>query len=392
MIAVLSFLRFTVILDFMIVSPLGAILMPALGITPAQFGVVVSAYALSAGFSSFLTAGFADRFDRKKILLFFYGGFVLGTLLCGLAPSFHFLLLARVVTGLFGGVIDSTVMAITTDLFSFEVRGRVMGTLQTAFAASQVLGLPLGLYFSNKWGWHSPFLSIVVIASLVGVVIALRMKPIVGHLNTRVDKNPFHHLTSTITNPVYIPAFFATGLLSLGGFMIMPFGSAFAVHNLKIDMEHLPLVFMVTGLTTIVAGPIIGWLCDVYGKFKVFVFGAVLTAMVSLIYTHLGETPLVWVMVVYSVLFVGIFSRMIPAQALVSAIPAPAHRGAFMAISSSLQQLSGGVGAYIAGLIVSEAPDGRILNFDILGYILIGTVIITTVLIYRIHKRVPEPN
>ena len=127
--AILVFLQFTIILDFMILSPLGAILMPALNVSTTQFGMVVSAYAVSAALSGFLTAGFADKFDRKKLLLFFYGGFVLGTLLCGLAPNFEFLLGARIVTGLFGGVIGSIVMAILTDVFALQQRGRVMGFL-----------------------------------------------------------------------------------------------------------------------------------------------------------------------------------------------------------------------------------------------------------------------
>ena len=112
LVALLAFAQFTIILDFIIMSPLGAILMPSLNITAGQFGVAVSAYAFSAGFSGILAAGFADRFDRKRLLLFFYAGFLFGTLLCGLATSYKFLLVARIVTGLFGGVIGSIVMAI----------------------------------------------------------------------------------------------------------------------------------------------------------------------------------------------------------------------------------------------------------------------------------------
>ena len=123
LVALLAFVQFTVILDFTIMSPLGAILMPALGITPGQFGVAVSAYAFSAGISGILSAGFADRFDRKRLLLFFYAGFTLGTALCALAPNYHVLLIGRIVTGLFGGVIGAVVLAITTDLFALQLRG-----------------------------------------------------------------------------------------------------------------------------------------------------------------------------------------------------------------------------------------------------------------------------
>src|SRR6201996_136515 len=78
-VAMLAFLQFTIVLDFMMLAPLGAIVIPALKITTSQFGLVVSAYAFSAGLSGLLTAGFADRFDRKKLLLVFYAGFLLGT-------------------------------------------------------------------------------------------------------------------------------------------------------------------------------------------------------------------------------------------------------------------------------------------------------------------------
>src|SRR5690349_19359867 len=181
-IGMLAFLQFAVILDFMLMSPLGALIMPSLAITPAQFGSVVSAYAFSAGASGLLTAGFADRFDRKKLLLFFYTGFTMGTLLCALADSYHFLLMARIVTGIFGGVIGSISFAIITDLFKMEVRGRVMGFVQMAFASSQVLGLPIGLYLANKFGWHAPFFMIVGLCLLVGVAIVMFFKPITAHL------------------------------------------------------------------------------------------------------------------------------------------------------------------------------------------------------------------
>src|SRR5438067_6791598 len=170
LVALLALVQFTIIIDFMIMSPLGAIMMPALDISAAQFGVAVSAYAFSAGISGILAAGFADRFDRKRLLLFFYAGFTLGTALCAIAPNYHVLLLGRIVTGLFGGVIGSVVLAIITDLFPLHLRGRVMGFVQTAFAASQVLGIPTGLFLANSWNWHVAFgalvgLSVIVMAA-----------------------------------------------------------------------------------------------------------------------------------------------------------------------------------------------------------------------------------
>jgi predicted MFS family arabinose efflux permease len=390
LVALLAFLQFSIILDFMIISPLGAIIMPDLGITPQRFGEIVSAYAFSAGASSLLAAGFADRFDRKKFLLFFYCGFVIGTALCGLASSYPQLLVARVVTGIFGGVIGSVALAIVTDLFPLAMRGRVMGVVQTAFSASQVLGIPAGIYIANLWNWHVTFLAIILVAVPVGVIIVVYMKPVVGHLALKQESSPWRHLTATIFVPRYLLAFATTALLVTGGYMLMPFGSVFTVNNLGIPLADLPTIYLVSGIFTIFTGPLVGRASDAFGKYRTFVFGCALTILMVLIYTHLGRVSLFTVILVTVLMFVGIFSRMIPSQALMSAIPEITKRGSFNAVSASVQQFSGGIASVIAGLIVAQSPTGELKQFDVLGYIVISTTLVTLVLMYFINKTVNE--
>jgi predicted MFS family arabinose efflux permease len=390
--ALLAFLQFTVILDFMIISPLGAMLMPTLGITPAQFGLVVSVYAFSAGISGLLAAGFADRYDRKKLLLLFYCGFVAGTLLCGVAHSYGFLLFARIITGVFAGVIGSTIFAIITDLFAFQLRGRVMGIIQTAFAASSVIGIPMGLYLSNRWGWNAPFMLIVAISVLVGAVMIRFLRPIDAHLALQQDRSPLRHFVHTFSTPRYLQGFATTALLATGGFLLMPYMSAFSVHNLGISLVRLPLVYMITGVSSIIAGPLIGRASDVYGKFLVFCLGCVATMIMVVIYTHLGLTPISVVILVNCLLYIGVISRMITASALISTVPQPADRGAYMSISSSIQQISGGFAAVLGGLIVTEGSGGTLQHYDVLGYVLVGSTLITLVMMYLISRRIAAPT
>jgi predicted MFS family arabinose efflux permease len=387
-IAMLAFLQFTVVLDFMIMSPLGAMLMPALDITTKQFGMVVSVYAFSAGISGILAAGFADKFDRKRLLLFFYSGFVLGTLLCGIATSYQFLLIARIVTGLFGGVIGSISMAIIADLFPMQVRGRVMGFVQTAFAASQVLGLPLGLFLSNHFGWHAPFLMIVAVSAAVGVFIAIKLLPINEHLKNPVTRNPFVHLFKTVSQGRYLQAFAATMLLATGGFMLMPFGSAFSVGNLGISMQQLFWVYLGTGIASAIAGPFIGKLSDKIGKYKLFTIGSLSAIVIVIIYCNLGVTPLGWVILINIALFTAITARMIASQSLASGVPDMPDRGAFMSVNNSVAQFSGGVAASVAGLIVHQVPSGKLEHYGTLGFVVAGAIALTIALMYPIHKMV----
>jgi predicted MFS family arabinose efflux permease len=387
LVALLALVQFTIIIDFMIMSPLGAIIMPALDISAAQFGIAVSAYAFSAGISGILAAGFADRFDRKRLLLFFYVGFTLGTVLCSVAPNYHLLLLGRIVTGLFGGVMGSVVLAIITDLFALELRGRVMGFVQTAFAASQVLGIPAGLFLSNHWNWHVCFAALVGLSIVAMAAILIVMKPVNAHLGLHQDRNAFRHLIATVREPRYLLAFSVTTLLATG-FMMMPFGSAYTVHNLGIDILHLPTIYLVSGLFSILMGPLVGKASDAFGKFATFAFGCAMSVVMVLIFTHLGQVSLTTVIVVNVLMFAGIFSRMIPSQALISAIPEPGQRGSFSAVSSSVQQLSGGLGSILAGAIIVQNADGTLRHFDRVGYVVIATTLISLVAMYFVQKSV----
>ena len=387
-IAILAFLQFTVILDFMVLSPLGAILMDQLAIEPSRFGLVVSAYAFSAGISGLLTAGFADRFDRKKLLLFFYSGFMLGTLLCALAPNFHFLLIARIITGLFGGVINSIGFAIITDLFTLEYRGRVMGFVQMAFSASQVLGLPIGLVLANTYNWHAPFWFIGGIGIAVGAIIAVYMQPIREHLKEASPGSPTKHLFTTLTKPSYVQAYIATGLMTTGGFMLMPFASAFSVHNLGLTLAQLPLLYGVTGVFNIALGPLIGNWSDRYGKYLFFAIGTGISLTTILYYTHLGLSPLWLVIIVNVVLFLGITTRRISGSALMTGVPAMTDRGAFMSVSSSIQQFSGGIASTIAGMIVLQQDNGPLQRYDVLGYVVSCTMVLVAILMGRIDKEI----
>jgi len=386
-VAMLAFLQFAVILDFMLMAPMGALIMPALAIEPRQFGLVVSAYAFSAAASGLLTAGFADRFDRKKLLLFFYTGFVLGTLWCGLAQSFEMLLAARIVTGLFGGVIGSIVIAISTDLFPPQMRGRVMGTIQTAFAASQVLGIPLALFLSNHWNWHVPFLALAALGVAGGFVVSWRMQPVADHLKAPQERSPWLHLFHAITLPRHVLAFATTALLTTGGYMLMPFSSAFTVNNLGISMHDLPTIYVITGLCTVFAGPMIGKAADKFGKFRLFGLGTTLTIAMVLTYTHLGPISLPLLILVNAVLFVGIFSRMIPAQALMASVPTPVQRGAFSAINASVQQLSGGIASVISGHIVTMAADGKLQHFDTVGFVVVASSVGSFLLLWLLQRQ-----
>lgn len=386
LIAVLAVLLFTVVLDFMLLSALSAILLPELAITTAQFGWLVSSYAFSAGISAILVSGFADRFDRKKLLLFFYIGFLVGILLCALAQTYTTFLIARIITGIFGGVIGATCFAIITDSFDLSQRGRVMGFVQLAFASSQVVGLPLGLYLATQLDWHLTYGLILMIGTISVTLVFLKMQPVDAHLQVQSSTKPFQHLMTILANREYLTVFINNTLLAAADIMLMTFSSAFSTNNMGISLEHLPLLYGVGGIGTILFGPLIGRLADKYGSLRIFTIGTVLALTLVGIYTNLGLTPLWVVLIIHSLLFIGINARMISSATLATAMPKAKDRGAFMAVDASLQQGVGGMAAAAAGLIVFQSADGIIHRFPLLGIIVILIMLITIGLMFLIHS------
>jgi len=383
-ILLLAILQFTIVLDFMILAPLGDILMKSMNMSTKQFGTVVSAYAISACISGIFAAGFADKFDRKKLLLFFYTGFILGTYFCAISYNYETLFIARIITGLFGGVIGSISMAIITDIFSIHQRGKVMGFVQMAFGGSQILGIPIGLVLANYWSWHATFYMVLILAILLGIALVIKLNPLTEHLKLINNKNALQHLLQTIKKKDYRIGFLATALISMGGFLIMPFSTAFIVNNIHIAQSQVAIIFFFTGIFSIIIMPIVGKLSDKYDKLLIFGIGTIIAIVMVVIYTHLSPVPIWLVIIVNIVLFIGIMSRMVPATALNSEVPDAYDRGAYMSINSSLQQFAGGIAALFSGLVVvQKSKNSPIENFDILGYVM---VVLMLLCFYFVHK------
>ncbi|TMI94304.1 MAG: MFS transporter [Bacteroidetes bacterium] len=388
-ILLIALTQFTVVLDFMVMSPLGDMLMKSMELTTKQFGLAVSVYAFSAGTSGLLTAGFADRFDRKKLLLFFYIGFIAGTLFCGLANSYVLLIAARIITGLFGGVIGSISLAIVADLFPLQKRGRAMGFIQMGFGASQVLGIPISLFIANHWGWQSPFRMIVGLATIIWILVMLKLQPVTKHLELKTEKTAIKHLWHTLRLRDYRTGFLLTALLSIGGFMMMPWGSAFAVNNLQVSYEQLPLMFMASGIAALIVMPLIGKLSDKIDKVKLFTVAALSMMVIIVVYTNLTPVPFLVIISLNILMMTAIMSRIVPAMALVSALPKMQDRGAFMSINSSLQQIAGGIAAAVGGIIViQKTKTSPLQHYDTLGYVIVVIIILNIIQLYRVSNMI----
>jgi predicted MFS family arabinose efflux permease len=387
----LGAVQFTSILDFILIMPLGPQLDRKLGVSPAQFGLIVSSYTIAAGIAGFVASSLVDRYSRKTAFLGLYIGFLLGTLLCGLAPTYPLLLAARVVTGAFGGILGGLAMAIIGDVFPDERRGRATGFLMSAFSMASIFGVPFGLFLGNRYDWHAPFLMLAALGLPILFLGMWCLPELRGHLN-KGDVNQWEKMKETYTHPNHIRAFLLIISMMLGTFMVVPFIAPYLVSNAGLTEQQLPWVYFGGGICSFFSSFLIGKWADKYGKLKVYRIVAPFSALMMMTLTTLPKVGLILAVAAVSMMMVSNSGRMIAAMAMINGSVENRLRGGFMSAYSSIQHIASGVGAYLAGLIVTRSANGELQHYGWVGLSGVVATLLSLWLAGRLRPAFPSPR
>ncbi len=358
--------------------PLGPQLMRLFDITPQQFSFLVSSYSFSAGGAGILVAFLIDRFDRKSALKVIYIGFTIGTLACAFAPSYEILLLTRSVAGAFGGVLGALILSIVSDAIPIERRAAGIGFVMAAFSVASVFGVPFGLYLASLFSWHAPFLFLGGFSILVTIFIFSYVPPMTDHLRgEHSSQNPLEIIKRILGRRNPLIGLLFTSILMFGHFTIIPFIAPYMVGNVGFTEQELTYIYLVGGGLTIFSSPLVGKMADRYGKIKIFTVFGLLVLVPIYIITNLEPIPLWQALVVSGLFFIMANGRMVPSTTMVTSVIKPENRGSFMSIRSSVQQISSGLAAMLAGTLISETPSivtsgaKALLGYEKVGYIAI---------------------
>lgn len=380
---ILGSIQFTHIMDFMIIMPLGDILMSEFKISAAQFSYIVSSYSITAGVSGLVTATFIDRFDRKRILTVAYTMFTIGTLGNALAPTYELLLFARIFTGAFGGILGAQVLSIIGDVIPLERRGKAMGFIMAAFSVASIVGVPTGLYIADKTSWHAPFFLLGGLAAIVSVLIYTKIPSLKGHIDTEGKPKIFQAFERIINNPLQRKGLLFFSLLVLGQFTVVPFITPYMINNVGFSQSQIPLIYLVGGSLTVFSSPIVGRLVDKFGRQKVFTIMALISITPLFLLTNLPPVEIAVALVVTGSLFIFISGRMIPANTIMTSLVKPQNRGSFMNVHMAITHVTMGLAATTAGIITKDS-NGELHNFNYVGYLAITASVIAIFLVRRL--------
>ncbi len=365
----LAAVHFTAVVDFMVIMPLGPQLEKTLNLGPARFGMIVAAYTYAAGLAGLVATVTLDRFARRTAFLTIFTGFILGTFACGLANNYVTLLIARFLTGAFGGILGGIAMAIIGDVFPENRRGTATGLLMSAFAIASVAGVPLGLTLGLHYGWQAPFLALAVVCLPIFAMAARALPRLDDHLQHRSTEAPWERFRAMFTHPNHLRAFLLTTALMFGAFAVFPYMSPYLVFNVGLRENQLPFVYIAGGALSLFGSPLIGRLADRHGKLRVFRYVVPINAALFLTLTMLPPVPVAVAVALTGLLMVSNVGRMVPAMALITSSVEPRHRGGFMGANAAVQHMAAGLGTSAAAMILAQPPEKPIEHYPVVGAI-----------------------
>jgi DHA1 family inner membrane transport protein len=383
---ILASVQFTSIVDFMVVMPLAPQLERTIGVDAPQFGSIVASYTVAAGVAGLVASSFLDRFSRKRAFLALFVGFLVGTLLCGLSFDYRSLLLARVITGAFGGLLSGAALAIVGDVFPEERRGWATGVLMSSFALASVLGVPVCLVIGTRYGWHVPFLILAALGLPILATAAFRLPPLREHLAGRAAIHPWAQFRETFSDPNHLRAFALTASIMLGSFSVIPYISLYLVKNVGVSEANLFYVYVAGGLLSLIGGPVIGKLADRHGKLRIYRVVAAIAAGLLLVLTNLPPVALAVAVATCGVLMLSNAGRMVAGLAIVTGSVDRSRRGGFMSANSAVQHLASGLAASIGGMLIVSPPGEAMRDYWKVGLFASSVTLLTLWLAGRVRS------
>jgi len=261
-------------------------------------------------------------------------------------------------------------MAIVSDVVPVARRGAATGVIMTAFSMAAIGGVPAGVLLGAHFGWSAPFLLLVALSAGIWFVGTRVVPALTEHVGERSPLSQIvPQLLSLLTQPRHLKAFALTFTMMAGHMLVIPFISPMLVANHGIEPEQLSWLYMAGGGATFLTSRLVGRLADRYGKRQVFRVMALASLVPVLFVTHLPALPFIGLVAFFAFFMVAMSGRMVPMQALLTTIPEPERRGAFLSANSAVQALGMGIGAWAGGLLLANGPGGTITGYGFNGWL-----------------------
>ena len=316
-IADLFVLLFLGLADNQMIAALLPSLLGSLHVSVGVAGLLVAVYSLTAALASFVSGTLSDHYGRRRFLLFGVFLFALASWASSRTRTFQELMFARGLTGFAAGTLSTCSITYAADWFEYNVRGRALGLISSAYFAAPILGVPLAAQIADRYGWRQAFLLFAVLAlatALLSVSLPKdRLNPEPSSDKLRAAGRAFRSfiVRRDTAGALGIAFLVSGGLVGFLTYVGQWLHSQFAVSTRTIGW-----VFMLGGLVAVGSAPLGGIISDHIGKRSVAIVSNIILALAVALIPFFSWGP--WLLVAFSVASLGAAFRQGPLTALIS--------------------------------------------------------------------------
>jgi predicted MFS family arabinose efflux permease len=349
----LFLLLFLGVADNQMISPLLPLIQKSFHLNVSVVGTLVVAYSLAAALSSLVSGALSDHYGRKLFLVGSALAFALVSLLTHWVSSFPMFLVLRFLVGLCAGTISTCTIALASDVFPYEVRGRAIGTISSAYFAALILGVPIGSLVADRFEWPHVFPGIAAVALLIAIsnwIFLPHRIPVAldssgrSLLRDRLRLFGTFFLQRECLAAVIMAFFVSGGIVGLITYIGVWLNGTF-----QVPVRMIGIIFLLSGVVSLAGAPLGGVLADRWGKRRVSILSNLfLAASILAIPWMRWGFPL---FVVFGLLSLSAAFRQGPITALITELVEENQRGSFVALRNIFSQLGIASAAFLGGVI-----------------------------------------
>lgn len=368
----------------MIIAPI----LPKIGLelqtSESLLGNLITVYATMLGISAILIGPLSDKIGRRKILLLGSSGMTVFLLLHGIANTFLSLILLRAAAGMAGGVLSGAAVSYVGDYFPYEKRGWANGWIMSGIAMGQILGIPLGSFLADEFGFKFPFMlfGIIMGVTFFLIFIYVPQPDVILQKNKITLKGTFIKYRELLKNRDIKAVAFSYLLMFLSLSIYIIYLPSWLVQEFNVTVSQIGWVFFAGGVMNAITGPRAGKLSDQIGRKNMIIWSCIGLAILMAFTTYIIIG--FWVaFLMFPIAMLLIAMRISPFQALSSELVRSNNRGTLMSLLVAIGNIGSGLAGVLAGPLFEYA--GYLSN-TIFGAL---TIILTAALVW---KYVPEPE
>lgn len=356
--AVFFMIMFMIGTDTFLISPLLPTLQQVYHVSTELSGWMVSSYALGYAEFALIAGPISDGLNRKKVMVLGMSFFAISTFLCGIAPSFLWILTFRFLAGVSAAFVSPQVWASIPLLIEKKQIVKAIGVATAGLSISQILGLPLGAYLATIH-YTIPFYFIGILSALLVILIYVVLPEIQSvHIGGN-KKAILQRYKQLLTDSKVSLSYFAYFVFQTGNFAAFSFFGVWLSIQFGLQVHEVGTAMLVLGLGNL-TGNIFGpRIVNKIGYNLSFYGGIIFTAVLYVLLPHVKNIVLVELSFFALFFWTGIlFVLMMRHLQNISS----AARGTGAALANASMYIGQMIGAAIAGMLFAVSH-----NFILIG-------------------------